>query len=250
MFCQFLHQMHPNAMGSWCSCQIATSRMFRSMNSKVLACFLSSFCCTHRSTSCWPTVRQQDTQAGAPRQTSHWSTVSMCRSILQQSAARTRDLETAQTNPETQTTVRSLPCAVCTCFLLSNLSSTLQSLHEERWRSGSELAPVSSLEKIREAGKEPEESCSPLHFSTILLNLSCRTTSMKRCLLCKSCMNCRLFRPTLISNCTHCGQRVRRSISSMWTYIMHCCNTREGEKDTEPSEYALKARISHSMKTT
>ena len=42
-------------------------------------------------------------------------------------------------------------------------SLILCTCHEEFSRSGSELAPVSSLEKIREAGKEREESCSPLH---------------------------------------------------------------------------------------
>lgn len=74
---------------------------------KDLVCSLSSFCSTHRSTSCWRTAHQQVTPAGAPGSggcaDARLFGAHDTPSILP--VLRTRHIETSQANPETQTPV-------------------------------------------------------------------------------------------------------------------------------------------------
>lgn len=74
---------------------------------KDLVCSLSSFCSTHRSTSCWRTAHQQVTPAGAPGSggcaDARLFGAHDTPSILP--VLRTRHIETSQANPETQTSV-------------------------------------------------------------------------------------------------------------------------------------------------
>lgn len=185
---------------------------------KDLVCSLSSFCSTHRSTSCWRTAHQQVTPAGAPgsggcadarlfgahdtpsvsagaKDSAHWNVTSQ------------------SWDPNVRPGPGCLSGAWCLmgkqsrnfpynlrenqCFISASTGGT--------WRSGSELAPISSLEQIREASKLQDFILTWI-FRRRFPNWPLpgnRRVSMKRCLHCKSSMNCHRFRSRLIALFKH-----------------------------------------------